>query len=121
MYSTTIDEQSRKYFLIVLSMPLVIDIQPEETVWGKKLKYISHISQEQTYGNENYYTYFVQDEKILVQNEKGDLHQSSYGDHLNVKIIAVLMMKNWVILLFLLISSFMIQVFRRFCQSYISQ
>ena len=90
MYSATIDEQSRKYFFIVLSTPLVIDIQPEETVWGKKLKYISHISQEQTYGNENYYTYFVQDEKILVQNEKGDLHQSSYGDHLNVKIIAVL-------------------------------
>ena len=48
---------------------------------------ISHISQKLSNGDKNHCAYFNQDGGILYQNEKGELHQSTFGNHTMLNLI----------------------------------
>ena len=89
MNSTTMQNQDVIYFFVVLTAPISLNIYSEEILWGKKLRYISHIAVEAKNGDETHAAFFSQYQLIVYQNEKGDLFQSKYGKHENVKIFAI--------------------------------
>ena len=77
-------EKCEKYVVLQFSSPVDIKITPEESIWGRRLRYISHVEQQDDQ------VFFRHEHKILYQDQKGDICESKFGNHQNVTILSIL-------------------------------
>ena len=83
-------ESSNKFLIIKFSNPTDIHISGQDRILGKRLMYISHIKQTSKEGKQLNSAFFRQRDQILYQNSDGNICQSSFGIHKNVKMLTLL-------------------------------
>ena len=79
-----------KSLVILFSHPVDINIFPSKNLWGKRLKYLSHISEVSYDEHVKYCTFFQQGESMFYQNNIGEICQFPFGIHRNVKILSMI-------------------------------
>ena len=59
-------------------------------MWGRKFKYMSHVEQSNAEDIESNSTFFQHDNKMMYQNIKGEVCQSTFRIHENVRVLAII-------------------------------
>ena len=68
-----------KYLFIVFTRPQAVNISKEESLWGRKIRYVSHITEYEEDIDVRHRSYFKQKTEMLFQDENGSLHESNFG------------------------------------------
>ena len=84
------ENKERRYVIFEFSNPTNIKITSAESMWGRKFKYMSHVEQSNAEDIESNSTFFQHDNKMMYQNIKGEVCQSTFRIHENVRVLAII-------------------------------
>ena len=83
-----LEKNIKKYLVIHFLNPAQITILLNESLWGRNLKYVSHVEQKRD--QEVKCVFFQNENKMMYQNQKGDIHESTFRTHKNVTILTII-------------------------------
>ena len=85
-----LEKHSNKYVIFQFSNPTEIKLSLSEKVWGRKFKYMSHVEECDKEDKKSVQTFFRLGDKMLYQDQRGDIKQSTFNTHKNVKLLAIM-------------------------------
>ena len=81
----------KRYLVIKFAPSIDIEIVQKDSLWGKSIKYISHICNETNEEFELCKSFFQYNDIVVYQNESEDIIQSVYKIHTDVKILTIML------------------------------